>query len=75
MTGNAGLVHRLACLSLRRGNHRAGYSAALPGLAAGVSCNPLRPSQRGGDPYNLSAWSHGSIARLDIADASGHARW
>jgi hypothetical protein len=72
MTGNAGQVHRLACLELRGGNHLATYSAALPGLAAWVSCNPLRPSQRGGDLYYLSACSHGSIARVVIADVSGH---
>ncbi len=36
-----------------------------------MSCNPLRPSQRGGDLYYLSACSRGSIARLVIADVSG----
>jgi serine phosphatase RsbU (regulator of sigma subunit) len=73
MTGDdAGQVHRLACLELRGGNHLATYSAELPGLAAWVSCNPLRPSQRGGDLYYLSACSHGSIARVVIADVSGH---
>jgi len=72
MTGNAGRVDRLACLKLRSGNHRATYSAALPGLAAWVSCNALRPSERGGDLYYLSAGSHGSMARVVIADVSGH---
>ena len=75
MTGNAGQVHRLACLELRGENHQATDSAALPGLAAWVSCNPLRPSERGGGLYYLSACSHGSIARVVIADVSGHGRW
>ena len=72
MTGSAGPVERLACLELRGGNHLATYAARLPGLAAWVSCTPLRPSQRGGDLYYLSACSHGSIARVVIADVSGH---
>jgi serine phosphatase RsbU (regulator of sigma subunit) len=72
MTASPDQVHRLACLELRGGNHLATYSAALPGLAAWVSCKPLRPSERGGDLYYLSACSHGSIARVVIADVSGH---
>jgi len=72
MTGRAGQVERLACLELRGGNQLARYAARLPGLTAWVSCNPLRPSQRGGDLYYLSACSHGSIARVVIADVSGH---
>ena len=72
MTANAGQVYRLACLELRGGNHLATYTAELPGLAAWVSCNPLLPAQRGGDLYYLSACSHGSIARVVIADVSGH---
>jgi len=72
MTGSAGQVERLACLELRGGNHAATYAARLPGLTAWVSCNPLRPSRRGGDLYYLSACSHGSIARVVIADVSGH---
>jgi serine phosphatase RsbU (regulator of sigma subunit) len=65
-------VHRLACLELRGGNHSAAYSLELPGLAGWVSCRPLRPSPRGGDLCYLSACSHGVIARVAIADVSGH---
>jgi sigma-B regulation protein RsbU (phosphoserine phosphatase) len=72
MTADAGQAYRLACLELRGGNHFATYSAALPGLAAWVSCDPLRPSQRGGDLYYLSACSHGVVARVVIADVAGH---
>ena len=72
MTASAGNVHHLACLELRGGNHLATYAARLPGLSAWVSCNPLRPSRSGGDLYYLSACSHGSIARVVIADVSGH---
>ena len=72
MTGSVVKVERLACLELRGGNHLTTYAARLPGLSAWVSCNPLRPSTRGGDLYYLSACSHGSIARVVIADVSGH---
>ena len=72
MTGSPGQVERLACLELRGGNHLAKYVVRLPGLTAWVSCDPMRPSRRGGDLYYLSACSHGSIARLVIADVSGH---
>ena len=72
MTGSVVKVERLACLEVRGGNHLTTYAARLPGLSAWVSCNPLRPSTRGGDLYYLSACSHGSIARVVIADVSGH---
>jgi sigma-B regulation protein RsbU (phosphoserine phosphatase) len=67
-----GEVHRLACLELRGGNHVAAYSAELPGLAGWISCRPLRPFHRGGDLYYLSACSHGVVARVVVADVSGH---
>lgn len=72
MSGDSEQAYRLACLEQRGGNHWATYSAELPGLAAWVSCNPLRPSRRGGDLYYLSACSHATIARVVIADVSGH---
>jgi sigma-B regulation protein RsbU (phosphoserine phosphatase) len=37
-----------------------------------VSCCPLRPSPRGGDLYYMSACSQGVIARVVLADVSGH---
>ena len=59
-------------MELRGGNHLATYPAQLPGLSAWVSCNPQQPSRRGGDLYYLSACSRGSIARVVVADVSGH---
>ena len=70
--GGYATVQKLACLELRGGNHAATYSADLPGLTVWVSCNPLRPSLRGGDLYYLSACSSGSVARVVIADVAGH---
>jgi serine phosphatase RsbU (regulator of sigma subunit) len=65
-------AYRLACLELRGGNQRAAYSAELPGLTGWISCRPLDPSPRGGDLHYLSACSHGVIARVALADVSGH---
>jgi sigma-B regulation protein RsbU (phosphoserine phosphatase) len=65
-------VDRLACLEVRGGNDAATYAVDLPGLAGWVSCQPLRPSLRGGDVYYLSACSQGVITRVALADVSGH---
>jgi serine phosphatase RsbU (regulator of sigma subunit) len=65
-------VSRLACLEVRGGNDLATWAAELPGLAGWVSCQPLRPSSRGGDLYYMSACSQGMMARVVLADVSGH---
>jgi serine phosphatase RsbU (regulator of sigma subunit) len=65
-------VQRLACLEVRGGNHLATYPTELPGLAGWVSCHPLQPSPRGGDVYYMSACSQGVMARVVLADVSGH---
>jgi serine phosphatase RsbU (regulator of sigma subunit) len=64
--------YRLACLEVRGGNHLAAYAAELPGLDGWVSCRPLHPSPRGGDLYYMSACSQGVVARVVLADVSGH---
>jgi sigma-B regulation protein RsbU (phosphoserine phosphatase) len=69
---NTGKFRRLACAELRGGNDLAEYEAELPGLSGWVSCRPLPPALRGGDLYYLSACSHGVIARVALADVSGH---
>ena len=65
-------VSRLACLQIRGGNDLAVHSADLPGLAGWVSCQPLRPSPRGGDLYYMSTCSQGVVARVVVADVAGH---
>jgi len=65
-------VRKLACQEVRGGNHLAAYSAELPGLTGWVSCNPLQSAPRGGDVYYMSACSHGVLARVVLADISGH---
>ena len=65
-------VYPLACLEVRGGNERAEYAAELPGLDGWVWCRPLHPSRRGGDLYYISACGHGVVARVVLADVSGH---
>jgi sigma-B regulation protein RsbU (phosphoserine phosphatase) len=65
-------VYRLACLELRGGNQMGTYAVQLPGLDGWVSCRPLHPSPYGGDLYYMSACSHGIVARIVLADVSGH---
>jgi len=68
----ANQVYGLACLEVRGGNNVAAYAAELPGLNGWVWCQPLRPSRRGGDLYYISACSQGVVARVVLADVSGH---
>jgi hypothetical protein len=69
MSNDSGQAYRVACLERRGGNHWATYSAVLSGLAAWVSCNPLRPYRRG-DLYYLSA-----CRTAEFAIASARTRW
>jgi phosphoserine phosphatase RsbU/P len=72
MIEKADEVRRLACQEVRGGNHLAAFSAELPGLAGWVSCHPLQPSPRGGDVYYMSSCSQGVMARVVLADVTGH---
>jgi len=47
MSDGSGQAYRLACLEQRDGNHRATYSAELPGLAAWVRVTPCGPPGAG----------------------------
>ncbi|HEV3200768.1 MAG TPA: PP2C family protein-serine/threonine phosphatase [Bryobacteraceae bacterium] len=66
------VAHRLACLEVRGGNHLAAYTVELPGLTGWVSCHPLQLSPGGGDVYYMTACSQGVMARVALADVSGH---
>ena len=74
MEGTGVAPQRVACLEVRGGNHMATYSVQLPGLAGWVSCRPLQSAPRGGDVYYMSSCSQGVIARVALADVSGHGK-
>ncbi|MBI2955748.1 MAG: serine/threonine-protein phosphatase [Acidobacteria bacterium] len=62
----------LACMEVWGGNGRIAREVALPGLASWVYSEPLPGSEAGGDLYYLSACSKGQLARIAVADVSGH---
>ncbi|MFQ5778149.1 MAG: PP2C family protein-serine/threonine phosphatase [Terriglobia bacterium] len=64
--------YSLACLEIWGGNRQVAREVTLPGLQAWVYSEPLRGSTGGGDVYYLSACSQGQLARIGLADVSGH---
>ncbi len=62
----------LACMEVWGGNGRVAQALDLPGLLGWVYSEPYAGSETGGDVYYLSACSRGQVARICIADVSGH---
>jgi len=62
----------LACMEVWGGNGRVDQALDLPGLLGWVYSEPYAGSETGGDVYYLSACSRGQVARICIADVSGH---
>jgi sigma-B regulation protein RsbU (phosphoserine phosphatase) len=74
MTSNHGLAHGEAmhCMEIRGGSQAIEESIAMPGLDAWVSSHPHEGADSGGDLHYLSVCGGGLIARLIVADVSGH---
>ena len=64
--------HNLACMEIWGGNHRVARTVELPGLAGWVYSQPLPGHSNGGDLHYLSVCSQGRLARVGLADVSGH---
>lgn len=62
----------LACLEIWGGNHRVEQDVSLPGLAGWIYSEPAAGSAAGGDVYYVSLCSQGALARISVADVSGH---
>jgi serine phosphatase RsbU (regulator of sigma subunit) len=62
----------MQCMEVWGGNAVADRSVSMPGLDAWVYCKPFENSEAGGDVYYLSSCATGRIARLLVADVSGH---
>jgi sigma-B regulation protein RsbU (phosphoserine phosphatase) len=54
------------------GNRKVAQRVELPGLAGWVYSTPLQPAAGGGDLHYLSACDQGVLARIAVADISGH---
>jgi phosphoserine phosphatase RsbU/P len=62
----------LQCLEIRGGNYRVSHALELPGLTGWLYSEPSEQSPEGGDLHYFSVCSQGVLARLALADVSGH---
>lgn len=65
-------AHPMQCLEVWGGNHAVDTAVTLPGLNAYVYSRPYQNAEGGGDVHYLSSCATGRIARLLLADVSGH---
>lgn len=61
----------LVCWKIWGGNKEAATDVKIPGLRGVLHADPHQ-SARGGDVYYMSACGSGAVARLCLADVSGH---
>ena len=64
--------HALACLEVWGGNRPLSEEIRLPGLSGWLHSRPYAGSAAGGDVYYVSLCSRGELARVGVADVSGH---
>jgi sigma-B regulation protein RsbU (phosphoserine phosphatase) len=64
--------HALSCLEVWGGNQHVSALLELPGLLAWVESAPYKEATEGGDLHYLSACNNGVVARIALADVSGH---
>jgi serine phosphatase RsbU (regulator of sigma subunit) len=72
MTTDTAQPQVMQCMEVWGGNALADRSVSMSGLDAWVYCKPFENSEAGGDVYYLSSCATGRIARLLVADVSGH---
>ena len=66
--------HALMCTEVWGGNRKIVHAVQLPGVTAWVASLPLNEGQGGGDLHYMSVCDHDLIARVALADVSGHGR-
>ncbi len=64
--------HTMQCMEVWGGNEAADSTMRMPGLDAWVYSRPYKGDAGGGDVHYLSRCGTGRIARLLVADVSGH---
>lgn len=62
----------LRCLEVKGGNYRVSHALELPGLTGWLHSEPAEQSLQGGDVHYVSLCSMGNLARVALADVSGH---
>lgn len=65
-------VQTLSCLEVWGGNQHISALVELPGLLAWVESAPHEHATGGGDLHYMSACNNGVVARIALADVSGH---
>jgi hypothetical protein len=64
--------HRMACMEVWGGSAPFDSAVGMAGLDAWVYSRPYESAEEGGDVYYVSSCATGRIARLLLADVSGH---
>jgi phosphoserine phosphatase RsbU/P len=64
--------HTLMCSEVSGGNRRMSRTVQLPSVNAWVASVPLDEGEGGGDLHYMSVCDHDLIARVALADVSGH---
>src|SRR5438128_12124750 len=64
--------HEMTCMEVWGGNQTADSGVVMAGLDAWVYSRPYGQANAGGDVHYVSSCATGRIARLLVADVSGH---
>ncbi len=65
-------VHKMQCMEIWGGNEAASSALSTPGIDLWVHAEPFGEGESGGDIHYVSACAAGKIARIVVADVSGH---
>lgn len=65
-------ARRIACMEVWGGNEAFTGTLAVPGHDIFIDCHPCGGAAKGGDVYYVSNCAAGRIARVALADVSGH---
>ena len=65
-------AERIRCLEVWGGNVRIEKQVEVPGLDVWLASRPLGDDEAGGDVYYISSCAAGRLARILLADVSGH---
>ncbi len=72
--GHGDGAHTMQCMEVWGGNEAADSAVRMPGLDVWVYSRPYKGEASGGDVHYVSRCGTGRIARLLVADVSGHGR-
>ena len=72
ITADGARTRSLQCGEVWGGNSAVEQTLSLPGLMVWLHSKPFHNASGGGDVYYFSVCSHGVIARVALADVSGH---